>query len=160
QAEDAQTRRPRTWRELAALVGRPDLEPAPVQGALQECGPGLAWQSALAHVLGDSPEIWAARARVLRQQSALQREQVEPIPTWQLQGGPQYDFASAKVQAQVQVGVRLPLFDKNQGNVRAARGELAHARAEVARVELSLRQRLATAFGQYQSARSDARQYR
>jgi cobalt-zinc-cadmium efflux system outer membrane protein len=52
----------------------------------------------------------------------------------------------------VQVGVRLPLFDKNQGNIQAAHAQLAHAQAEVARVELSLRQRLASAYASYRTA--------
>ncbi|MGN6543956.1 MAG: TolC family protein, partial [Aureliella sp.] len=158
--DDIRARWLQSWRELAALVGQPNLQPASLQGTLEECECELEWQESLASILADSPELRIAQAHLRRQQYALKREQVETIPNVQLQGGSQYDFASDKVQAQLQVGVRLPISDKNQGNIRAAQSQLAHAQAEIARVQMSLTQRLATAFGQYQSDRSDARQYR
>jgi cobalt-zinc-cadmium efflux system outer membrane protein len=62
--------------------------------------------------------------------------------------------------AGVEIGVRLPLFDKNQGTTVQAQSELSRAQAEVARVELMLRQRFARIYTEYQTARVSADAYR
>ena len=54
----------------------------------------------------------------------------------------------------------MPLFDRNQGTIRQAKSDLTQAHAEVARVELTLRRRLADAFSRYETARESVRDYR
>ena len=54
----------------------------------------------------------------------------------------------------------MPLFDRNQGTIRQAKADLARAHAEVARVELTLRRRLADAFSRYETARASVQDYR
>ncbi|MDQ6652258.1 MAG: TolC family protein, partial [Acidobacteriota bacterium] len=49
----------------------------------------------------------------------------------------------------VQVGVRLPIFNRNQGNIGAARAELTFAESEVQRQQLVLRARMASVFRAY-----------
>jgi cobalt-zinc-cadmium efflux system outer membrane protein len=60
----------------------------------------------------------------------------------------------------VNVGIEVPIFDRNQGNVTAAVGELRAAQAEVNRLELVLRDRLAEVYQRYQSARNQSTTYR
>jgi outer membrane protein, heavy metal efflux system len=148
------------WRELAAAVGQPDLPMPELQADLDAPGMDLDWDAALADLLANSPELQIARAEVRRNQFALQREQVEPIPNLRVQSATQYDFSSEKVIAMAQVGVRLPVFDDNRGNICAARAELARVEAGLARTDLSLRQRLAATVGEFRSAQSDAKTYR
>src|SRR5262249_8739185 len=103
-----------------------------------------------------------ARAEVTRNQFALKREQVEPIPNVQFRVSTGYDFEREvrTVVTTVNVGVRLPLFDKNQGNIRAAQAQLAYAHADLRRVELSLRQRLSREYARYRPARAVVESYR
>jgi cobalt-zinc-cadmium efflux system outer membrane protein len=54
----------------------------------------------------------------------------------------------------------VPLWDKNQGNILLARAELARSLAEVRRLELSLQQRLADVYRQYQTAVLSVKLYR
>jgi hypothetical protein len=65
-----------------------------------------------------------ARAEITRNQFALKREQVEPIPNVQFRVSTGYDFEREVrgVTTTVNVGVRLPLFDKNQGNMSQEMG--------------------------------------
>jgi cobalt-zinc-cadmium efflux system outer membrane protein len=116
----------------------------------------------LAHLLEVSPEVQIARAGITRGQLALRREQVEPIPNLQARVSTGYDFEEdgRKVVTTVNLGVRLPLFDRNQGNIQAAEGELRRAQAELARVELSLRQRLARQYVRYRTATALVENYR
>jgi cobalt-zinc-cadmium efflux system outer membrane protein len=158
--ENARTFYDAAWRQLAAFVGEPDLSPVPLRGELDRAGAAPDFDTALSHLLEGSPEIQAARAELLREQVALKREQVEPIPNLQVQVANGYDFETRTDVTSVQVGVRLPAFDKNQGNIRAAQGRVARAAAEVRRVELSLRQRLERQYARYRTASATAVAYR
>jgi cobalt-zinc-cadmium efflux system outer membrane protein len=59
-----------------------------------------------------------------------------------------------------QVAVELPIFNRNQGNIAAARSDIERAEAEKQRVALTLRERASTAFDEYVNARLTAEEYR
>jgi cobalt-zinc-cadmium efflux system outer membrane protein len=90
----------------------------------------------------------------------LQREKVEPIPDIQLLGAAGYSFESRNAVAGAQVAITLPLWNRNQGTIQEVLADLARSQAEVARVELSLRQRLADAFNRYRTALETSQTYR
>jgi cobalt-zinc-cadmium efflux system outer membrane protein len=148
------------WQRLAALIGSPDLPPGTLKGQLESEGPLLDWECSLNRLLQESPELEAARAHVVYDQITLQREKVEPIPDIQLQGAAGYSFESRNAVAQAQVGIKLPLWNRNQGTIQQVQADLARSQAEVARVELSLRQRLADAFNRYRTALEMSQIYR
>ncbi|MDB5309451.1 MAG: hypothetical protein JWO38_3653 [Gemmataceae bacterium] len=155
-----QNQYPALWQHLSALLGSPQLPPAPLQGQLDADGPPLDWDSALTRLLQESPELQAAQAHVARDQITVRREQVQPIPDIQLQGAGGYSFETRNAIATTQAGISLPIFNRNQGTIREAEADLARSRAEVVRVDLSLRQRLADAFNRYLTARQTAELYR
>jgi cobalt-zinc-cadmium efflux system outer membrane protein len=142
------------WEQLSAFIGAPGLPLGRLQGDLEAFAALPDMDATLAHLLEASPEVQIARAGIARGQFALKREQVEPIPNLQLRVSSGYDFEAdgRTVVTTVNLGVRLPIFDKNQGNIRAAQGELMRAQAEVGRVELSLRQRLSRQYARYRTA--------
>jgi cobalt-zinc-cadmium efflux system outer membrane protein len=143
------------WEQLAAFVGKPCLPLGRLQGDLEAIESLPDACATLAHLLEASPEMQVARAGIARGQYVLRREQVEPIPNVQFRVSSGYDFepdVGRLVTTTVNLGVRLPVFDKNQGNIQAAQGELVHAQAELGRVELSLRQRLARQYARYCTA--------
>jgi cobalt-zinc-cadmium efflux system outer membrane protein len=155
-----QNQYPALWQHLAALVGLPHLPPGPLAGQLDQAGPPLDWDSALSRLLQESPELQAARAHAVRDQITVRRERVQPIPDLQLQGAVGHSFESNKTVASAQAAIELPIFNRNQGTVREAKADLALSQAEVARVELSLRQRLAGAFSRYRTALETSQLYR
>ena len=158
--ENALTLYEAAWRQLAAFVGNPCLPLGRLQGDLEASGATPEYEAALAHLLEASPELQVVRAEVTRNQIGLKREQVEPIPNLQVHVANGYDFETRNDVTSVQVGVRLPLFDKNQGNIQTARAQLAHAQAEVCRVELSLRQRMARTYARYRTALALVEEYK
>jgi len=123
------------WEQLAAIVGEPDLPFNHLEGQLEFAGEdSFNRDAALAHLLECSPELRFARAEVVRDQIALQRERVEPIPNVIVRADTGYNFESRDTVAGVEVGVRLPIFDKNQGTIMQAQAELQRAQAEVVRM--------------------------
>ena len=156
----AQRRYRRSWEDLVTQVGAPELPPTPLAGQLEPDGPPLEWENELCRLLQESPEIQFARAEVVRDRITVEREQVEPYPNIVVQAGTGYNAETPGAVTNVQVAISVPLFDRNQGTIRQARSELARAQAEVSRVELSLRRRLADAFSRYETAWESVRDFR
>jgi cobalt-zinc-cadmium efflux system outer membrane protein len=149
------------WEYLITLVGNPHLScTTALAGALEPHGPPLCWEKALAQLLADSPELLAARIHVVHDQILVQRERVQPIPDINVQANTGYNFETNNTIAGVQVGVEVPLWNRNQGTIKQAKADLARSHAEVARVELSLRRRLAGVFSRYSTAVETAQIYR
>jgi cobalt-zinc-cadmium efflux system outer membrane protein len=64
------------------------------------------------------------------------------------------------VQGGVQIGVQVPLFNRNQGNIAAAKADIESRKQELARLKLQLARDVASLFRDYESARETARQYK
>ena len=152
----ARNNKERIWRQLAAVVGIPSLYSTPLAGSLDESIPELKLDSVLESLLRKSPEIKIAQAGVARAVQALKRARVEWIPNIIVRGGLRnnrelLDLGGIPVGLEgfVDVGIRIPIFDRNQGNVKSARADLERARLEVKRIKLSLRARLAATYQNY-----------
>ena len=158
-AEKARNRHLAAWRNLAAVTGTTDLQPTPLAGDLQDGLAQLNWEEVVNRVLADSPVLAEARTGVARAEAILSRQCAERTPNIDVQAGVAYDNATRDAIAEVQVGVPLPLFNRNQGNIRKAQAEMVVARSEVRRTELELQQRLAAAFEQYQNGRCQVEKY-
>jgi cobalt-zinc-cadmium efflux system outer membrane protein len=148
------------WEKVAALAGIPGTPLPTLQGHLEPDGPPLSWETSLTRLLDESPELQAARAHIVHDDIALKREKVEPIPNLQVKAGAGYDFTTRNSVANVEVGIKLPLWNRNQGTIQQAQADLARSHAEVQRLELSLRQQLADAFQKYQTALGKVNLYR
>jgi cobalt-zinc-cadmium efflux system outer membrane protein len=101
----------------------------------------------------------AAGAEVARAQWALDRARVQPIPNVNLMGGYQRQVLPAQDQGLYQVMLAVPLFDRNQGNIRAAAADIAAARADLQDVELSLAAQAAEMMNTFRRAQRTAAWY-
>ncbi len=146
------------WRWLAAVVGTLELPPGVVEGNLAEV-PALDEDSALERLARESPAVKIAQAATDRAQATVERERREPIPDIEVRGGLQRNgelldpMRRVGLQGFVEVGVQIPLFNRNQGSVEAARAAAERAQQERRRVELALRQRGAAVLQMHRNAR-------
>lgn len=157
--ENAQNENVEAWRRLTAVLGLPELEPIRLNGSLDQGLPYLDWDQCYAMVLGNNPELLAARARVQRANIVIQRARREPIPNVDVSVSVRHHNVSSSDVANVQVGIPVPVFDKNQGNIRAAQAELVVAGNEVRHIELRLQDQLAVAYRRYVNARQQVERY-
>jgi cobalt-zinc-cadmium efflux system outer membrane protein len=157
--ERARNRHAAAWRNLAAVMGAGSMPPSPLAGNAQDGIDPLTWEDSLARLWQQSPQLAGARAGVARAQAALSRECAGRVPNVDVQTSVQHDNATGYTFASVQVGAPMPIFDRNQGNIRRAQAELATAQQAVKRTELELQQRLAAAFEQYTNARYQVEKY-
>ena len=155
------------WHALAAVVGNPSLEQGTLVGYLDRDLPNVDEAQAMESLLRDSPAVSIAQAGVERANAVLARARREPIPDLQFRAGLAQDreYLDPVVRRSVgligfaEVGVQLHIFDRNQGNIQAAHGDIARAQAEARRVELTLRERSAGVMGMYRNSRIMVDQY-
>lgn len=159
------------WHLLASIIGKPDLEPARLAGDLETGLPALDQQALTATLMRESPEIKSARAEVERAQAVLARAKAEKVPDLFVRGSIGYSTEALETrtgplgrktgpEASIEVGITLPIFNRNQGGISSAEAELSIAEREMQRLELSLRARLAQAFRDYNNAVSAVDRYR
>jgi len=140
------------WRELAAIIGQPDLEFQDITGDLDPIVDKVTFDECLSHILAHSPEILSAQAEVERVRSTIQQELAKIIPNYQSQLTVGRDSTSNHFFTGVQLQVPLMVCNRNQGNIAAAKSRLVVAQNEVERIKLNLSKRLSVEFQQYQSA--------
>jgi len=163
----AQQDQQRAWGVLAAVVGRPTMALARLEGNLENL-PSVDADQIVQTILRDSPAVKIAQLGVTRADAALTRAKREIIPDLSLRAGLSNDFESLGATPPrtvglvgfAEVGVNLRLFDRNQGNVLAARADLGRANLEVQRVALVLRQMTAPVLQNYASSRAVAETYK
>ncbi len=147
------------WRQLAAVLGRPDMEVQPLEGDLTEDLPELTWEDTLRKLLARSPELAEARAAVRAARNEVGLARAERHPNFEIGLGAKYDASALGGLADVELSVPLPLYDRNQGGIIEAEAGLIASEHEVRRIELDLRNRLAEAFQQYANSREQVDVY-
>ncbi|MEX2139093.1 MAG: TolC family protein [Pirellulales bacterium] len=155
----AENRLAAAWRRLVGAAGIPLTPLAPLEGDVEAAIPEFTWDESLARLLSSSPELSAAAAEVAQARFRLAGAQAQVYPNVELQAGVQHDNGTGDDVANVQVAIPVPLFNRNQGAIRQAAGQLRDAQADVARIELRLHNQLSSMFERYQNARRQVEKY-
>jgi cobalt-zinc-cadmium efflux system outer membrane protein len=155
------------WRSLAAVIGQPTLPLATVAGNLESGWPELNEEEAVETIAKQSPAVRIAETATERAQAVLARAQREPIPDISVRAGMEYNHETlgsvpwAKGwEGIAEASVQIPIFNRNQGNIGAARADTERAEQEKTRVALTLRERAATVVDEYANAKLMAVEYR
>ena len=157
--DNARNQNIEAWRRLVAVVGVPTMESGPINGELDGDVPSFDWNTCYSMVLGGNPALREAQTRVERARIAIQRERKEPIPNVDLSVSLRHNNITGFDNTNLQLGVPVPIFNRNQGNIRSAEAEWIAASNEVKRIELDLQDRLAVAYRGYANARQQADRY-
>jgi cobalt-zinc-cadmium efflux system outer membrane protein len=161
----AEQNQQRVWKALAAVVGNPRLPLMKLEGKLEDTSPVNA-DELVEKIVNESPAVRIAELGVKRTEAALARAKREPIPDLQLRAGMQQngellsDGRSVGLQGFADVGVRIPIFNRNQGNIATAKADTERARREVERVKLVLRERSASVVQNYTFSQAAVERYK
>jgi cobalt-zinc-cadmium efflux system outer membrane protein len=147
----AEQNQQRVWKALGAVVGNPSLPLMKLEGKLEDT-PRVNADELVEKIVNESPAVKIAELGVKRAEAALAREKREPIPNLQLRAGMEQNGerlseprgTAVGLQGFANVGVTIPIFNRNQGNIAAAKAEAERAKREVERVKLLLRERAAS----------------
>jgi cobalt-zinc-cadmium efflux system outer membrane protein len=153
-ARNAQHSRVAVWQELSSITAQP-LRPQPLAGDLGDEVHEVLYEEALGRLQEQSPEIAAVLAEIQRAQCQLSREQIETRPDVTLGGLVNWrdNGIGGDPDGAVVVTLPIPVWNQNQGAIRAARHELTAAQRQLEQVSLSLQLRLAPVYLRYLNAR-------
>jgi len=163
----AEQNQQRIWKALGAVVGNPGLPLMQLEGKLEDT-PSVNAEELMEKIVNESPAVRIAEIGVKRAEAALAREKRETVPDLQLRGGMQQNGellsqpngGRVGLQGFAEVGVRIPIFNRNQGNVSAAKADAERAKREVERVKLVMRERAATVVQNYTFSQSAVDRYK
>lgn len=163
----AEHTRRRAMTSLAAVVGNSTVQDATLGGSLEQELPKVDDQQLVDTLLRESPAVSIAQVGVARAEAALARARRERVPDLTLRGGLEKNLEQVEttgrpvgLQGFAEVGVRLKLFDRNQGNIEAAQADLERSQTEVKRIDLVLRERSASFVENYRTAKIVVDRYR
>src|SRR5271170_6551637 len=156
------------WRRLAAVLGQPELPQSTVAGDLERGWPEIDEQQILNSIASMSPATRIADAAASRASAEIIRAKSQVIPDLSFLGGLEYNNEplgsvpphSVGWEGFAEVGVQLPIFNRNQGNIAEAGAELDRAQLEKQRIQLVLRERAASILDEFATAKVIVMQYR
>jgi cobalt-zinc-cadmium efflux system outer membrane protein len=137
------------WKQLKATLNVPGLELAEFPDSPSISVPQLDNDTMISHVLSNHTQARIARNMPARARLELRLAEITPIPDIYFYGTVQRDFTVPtlfRTTYNTQIGMPLPIFDQNKGNILTAKGNLVRANQETTRVENDLRSRIAEAF--------------
>ena len=159
----------RLFDSLVTLVGKPQLVVSPLAGSLEDW-PRLDAGHIMDAIAANSPAVKRAEQAVKQAEAGLRSARREAVPDLRLRAGLLQDSESLDPALPVShpagligfasVGVDIPIFNRNQGNVAAARIEADRAREEVIRVRLSLERRAKGLLQEYLAGEEEAGRYK
>jgi outer membrane protein, heavy metal efflux system len=156
----------RVWKELAAVVGNPHLHLMRLEGTLEDI-PAVDADNFVEKIVNESPAVKIAELGVKKAEASLARAKRESIPDLQLRAGMQQNLEllgttgrSTGLQGFADVGVQIPIFNRNQGSIATSKADLQRAQREVERVKLALRERAASIVQNYAYSQAATARYK
>jgi cobalt-zinc-cadmium efflux system outer membrane protein len=162
----AEQNQQRAWKELATVVGNPHLHLMRLEGNLEDTPP-IDADALIEKIVNDSPAVKIAELGVKKAEASLARAKRETVPDLQLRAGMEQNRElldatgrSVGLQGFADVGVQIPIFNRNQGGIAASKADVERAQREVERVKLALRERAATVAQNYAYSQTAAARYK
>jgi cobalt-zinc-cadmium efflux system outer membrane protein len=139
--------------QLAAVVGLPRLPIERLVGDLGVTLPDFQDEAVRQQTIARNAQVQIARTDIARNELLLRRAEVDPTPNIFWTGGYQYTTAETHNQALVNAVFVIPLWNKNQGNIRTANGNVVESVATLNVTQNDLLRQAADALARYRSAR-------
>ena len=110
------------WKQLTAVTGLRQLPLSEVSGRIDAAIPYYDYDAVLSHVLHQHTDVQTARNSIEKYRYSLKLAQVVPVPDVDVRAAVLKEYALPPQQFvhSVQVGVPIPIWDHNKGNIMAA----------------------------------------
>jgi cobalt-zinc-cadmium efflux system outer membrane protein len=141
-------------KQLGALVGVPGVVDREVNGELSGGYPIFDEEAIKRYVTAQHTQVRIAEAVVAQNRYQVRRAEVEPYPNPYLGPAYQYGLVPGAEQFWLNIQFDIPVWNRNQGGIREARGRLRAAEEELSTIRFDLLNRTHDLLGQYQSARA------
>ena len=130
------------WKQLAATLGLPGMPLTQLTGRVDMAIPRFQHEKVLARVLSAHTDVRTALNTIQKQRYNLRLAQVTPVSdvTTHMAIQKDYTVPPFSIVTSLQMGVALPLWDQNKGNIIQAQSNLLRAMEEPHRVRHRLDQ--------------------
>jgi cobalt-zinc-cadmium efflux system outer membrane protein len=142
------------WKALVATLGLPQLPLSEVAGQVDRFIPNYDYDDVRAYVLQNHTDVLTARNGIKIAQYNLKLAQVTGLfPNLDVYMALEKDFMNAPhgTYQALALGLPLPIWNQNKGNIIAAQAALIRATKETHRVEVTLTDNLARAYEGYRN---------
>ena len=153
--------------QLGAVTGVAETATRPLASSIDQAIPELERDATLEALIERSPQVRAARATMARTQAQTSLARRETYPDLFLRGGAAFNREHGEGtgeaigwESHVEAGISIPLFNRNQRGLAAARADESVAQLELTRLQLSLRAQAAAEFATYLTAIRSAESFR
>jgi cobalt-zinc-cadmium efflux system outer membrane protein len=139
-------------KQLEAIIGEPGIIRGPVRGKVTAPYPEFDEKGLIEYVTRKHTQIMIAESILRQDKVLLRRAEVEPYPNPYL--GPAYQFGLVPGNDQFWFNIQfaIPVWDRNQGNIRAAKADLLSAHESINVSRLNLVNQAQNLLSQYKSA--------
>jgi cobalt-zinc-cadmium efflux system outer membrane protein len=148
------------WRQLAAAIGEPQLAQVPLAGRADAEAPIIDTDHAAAAMLDSHTDLLTARNSIRQAEANLRLQLKQVCPDLTTNLTIQHDTPVQQMQIGLQLGIPVPLFDRNQGNIHQARWTISRANDDLQARQNDLISQLAEAAGRYETNRIAAENFR
>lgn len=145
-----------SWPLLANMMGMPGAVIVPLEGNLETSKPDYQLAALQETVLSKNSELMQLQANIAEAEKLITRSRLENIPNVDVKVHPLYDYTESIGQISFEVGMRMPIWNKNQGNIQAAEAELVRRSNELNAIKLRLSDRVIMAHQRFITAREQA----
>jgi cobalt-zinc-cadmium efflux system outer membrane protein len=130
-----------------------------LEGAVDVSVPRYDAEQVRQLVLQNHTDVLTAQNTILQAQYEVRLARVTPITDVSINTAFQHDNAVGNNQASVQIGITLPVFDRNQGNIQATLARLSRSQEDLKVRQNDLSARVADAIARYQSSQAIVQNY-
>ncbi len=150
------------WRQIETLTGWSRPANSGLEGKIEVLPNPLVFEDCLDRIRTQSPEVTSAIARIDRERVNVRRQAIESKPNITIGGLFNWrdNGTGGDPNGGLVVSVPIPLWNKNQGAIGAARSQLVAAKRELDRVEQSIARRLANVFERYSNSAEQVIRFR
>jgi cobalt-zinc-cadmium efflux system outer membrane protein len=160
QLQNAEALQTAARKQLAAAVGIPDLPINRLRFDFSLPLPEYEYEALRLGVVNQNAIAAAAAVEISRTQLMFRRAVVEPHPNFNIQAGFQYSVEGPyHDQGYAQFAMAVPIWNRNQGAIRAARADTVRATAGLQRTENELAGQTAQTLGEFKAASIRAEVY-
>ncbi len=151
-----------SWKQLVAVMGMRQLPLTEVAGRIDAAIPLFEFDKVLAHALEHHTDVLTARNGIEKARYNLKFAQITPYPDVDVQTAVLKDFVVEPKQTVItaQIGMQIPIWDQNRGNILSAEAALKRASEEPHRVESTISNNLAIAYAGYKTNLDALESYR
>jgi cobalt-zinc-cadmium efflux system outer membrane protein len=151
------------WRRLAATLNCPEMRPAALAGRIDGPLPQISYEAARDRILQVHTDLAVAKNAAVKARYQLKLAKITPVvPNIDTNTVIEKDYTTPPFGTvlSLQVGVPVPIFDTNRGNIIAAEAALVRATSEYERARNDLLANLADVYARYATTSKTFEYYR